>query len=306
MNAKLVVVFGVIFALLLLGSNAFYVVNETQRGVLLEFQKVKNADLKPGLGFKMPMINNIITFDGRVQVLDSPAEEFLTLEKKRLIVDSYVTWVIADVQKYYTTTGGLSRNASQLLADRVNNGLRDKFGRRTVHEVISGEREQLMVELTKEVNAFSEDAYGIKIVDIRVKQINLPTSASEAVYARMRAERNREAQEYRSTGKELAEGIQADADRQGDAAEYHFPRHGGIGSVRDRTEGHAYGEPLGEVVQRDRSRVHNTKRVEEIGETKIVHRGTRAGPLYVGERSTLHHLAGCHRVKIKVIRDERV
>jgi len=214
MNAKLVVVFGVVFALLLLGSNSLYVVNETQRGVLLEFQKVKNADLKPGLGFKMPMINNIVTFDGRIQVLDSPAEEFLTLEKKRLIVDSYVTWIINDVQKYYTTTGGLSRNAQQLLADRVNNGLRDKFGRRTVHEVISGEREQLMVELTKEVNAASEEAYGIKIVDIRVKQINLPTAASEAVYARMRAERNREAQEYRSTGKELAEGIKADADRQ--------------------------------------------------------------------------------------------
>ena len=214
MNAKLVVVFGVVFALLLLGSNSLYVVNETQRGVLLEFQKVKDADLKPGLGFKVPMINNIITFDGRIQVLDSPAEEFLTLEKKRLIVDSYVTWIINDVQKYYTTTGGLSRNAQQLLADRVNNGLRDKFGRRTVHEVISGEREQLMVELTKEVNAASEEAYGIKIVDIRVKQINLPTAASEAVYARMRAERNREAQEYRSTGKELAEGIKADADRQ--------------------------------------------------------------------------------------------
>lgn len=214
MNGKIIAALVSVVFVLLVASNSIYVVNETQRAILLEFQKVKNADLKPGLGIKIPFINDVVTFDGRIQVLDSPAEEYLTLEKKRLIVDSYVTWIIADVQKYFTTTGGLSRNAQQLLADRINNGLRDKFGRRTVHEVISGEREQLMVELTKEVNEFSENAYGVKVVDIRVKQINLPTTASDAVYARMRAERDREAQEYRSTGKERAEGIRADADRQ--------------------------------------------------------------------------------------------
>lgn len=214
MNSKMVVLLGAVVLLLLLASGSLYVVNETQRGVLLEFKKVKNADIKPGLGFKWPFISEVVVFDGRVQVLDSPSEEFLTLEKKRLIVDSYVTWVISDVQKYFTSTGGFTRNAEQLLGDRINNGLRDKFGRRTVHEVISGEREQLMVELTKEVNESAVSAYGLQVVDIRVKQINLPTAASEAVYARMRAERNREAQEYRSTGKELAEGIRADADRQ--------------------------------------------------------------------------------------------
>lgn len=214
MNGKVVAVLATVVLLLLLASSSLYVVNETQRAILLEFKKVKDADLKPGLGFKWPIINEVIKFDGRVQVLDSAAEEFLTLEKKRLIVDSYVTWIISDVQKYFTATGGLSRNAQQLLADRVNNGLRDKFGRRTVHEVISGEREELMVTLTKEVNEFSVGAYGVRVVDIRVKQINLPTAASDAVYARMRAERDREAQEYRATGKELAEGIRADADRQ--------------------------------------------------------------------------------------------
>lgn len=214
MNSKIVVALGVGVLLLLLASGSLYVVNETQRGVLLEFKKVKNADLQPGLGFKWPFISEVVVFDGRVQILDSPSEEFLTLEKKRLIVDSYIIWIISDVQKYFTSTGGLTRSAEQLLGDRVNNGLRDKFGRRTVHEVISGEREQLMVELTKEVNESAVSAYGVEVVDIRVKQINLPTAASEAVYARMRAERDREAQEYRSTGKELAEGIRADADRQ--------------------------------------------------------------------------------------------
>lgn len=215
MNSKIVVALGVGVLLLLLASGSLYVVNETQRGVLLEFKKVKNADLQPGLGFKWPFISEVVVFDGRVQILDSPSEEFLTLEKKRLIVDSYIIWIISDVQKYFTSTGGLTRSAEQLLGDRVNNGLRDKFGRRTVHEVISGEREQLMVELTKEVNESAVSSYGVEVVDIRVKQINLPTAASEAVYARMRAERDREAQEYRSTGKELAEGIRADADRQG-------------------------------------------------------------------------------------------
>ncbi len=214
MNSKIVVALGIGVLLLLLASGSLYVVNETQRGVLLEFKKVKNADLQPGLGFKWPFISEVVVFDGRVQILDSPSEEFLTLEKKRLIVDSYIIWIISDVQKYFTSTGGLTRSAEQLLGDRVNNGLRDKFGRRTVHEVISGEREQLMVELTKEVNESAVSAYGVEVVDIRVKQINLPTAASEAVYARMRAERDREAQEYRSTGKELAEGIRADADRQ--------------------------------------------------------------------------------------------
>jgi len=160
------------------------------------------------------MMHQIKYFEGRRQILDASPEEFLTLEKKRLIVDSYIVWQIDNVERYFTATGGLERNAQVLLAPRVNNGLRAKFGKRTVHEVISGEREQLMKELTNELNDLTESELGIHVVDIRVKRVDLPSAASDAVYARMRAEREREAREYRANGRELAEGIQADADRQ--------------------------------------------------------------------------------------------
>lgn len=214
MNPKSIVGSIVLTVLLMVGSSSLYVIQEIERGVKLRFGEVVESDLQPGLAIKMPFVNQIVKFDGRIQVLDTPPEEYLTQEKKRLLVDSYVTWKIENVEKFYISTGGTPRNAARLLAPRVNNGLRDKFGQRTVHEVVSGEREQLMVELTAETNKVTEAEMGITVVDIRLKKIELPTTASEAVYARMRAERDREAKEYRSTGRELAEGIRADADRQ--------------------------------------------------------------------------------------------
>lgn len=214
MNPKSIVGSIVLTVLLMVGSSSLYVIQEIERGVKLRFGEVVESDLQPGLAIKMPFVNQIVKFDGRIQVLDTPPEEYLTQEKKRLLVDSYVTWKIENVEKFYISTGGTPRNAARLLAPRVNNGLRDKFGQRTVHEVVSGEREQLMVELTAETNKVTEEEMGITVVDIRLKKIELPTTASEAVYARMRAERDREAKEYRSTGRELAEGIRADADRQ--------------------------------------------------------------------------------------------
>ncbi len=204
----------ILTVLLMVGSSSLYVIQEIERGVKLRFGEVVEDDLQPGLALKMPYVNQIVKFDGRIQILDTQPEEYLTQEKKRLLVDSYVTWKIENVKKFYISTGGTPRNAARLLAPRVNNGLRDKFGQRTVHEVVSGEREQLMVELTAEINKVTEEEMGITVVDIRLKKIELPTTASEAVYARMRAERDREAKEYRSTGRELAEGIRADADRQ--------------------------------------------------------------------------------------------
>ena len=202
------------FSLLIL-SSTFYVIQDVERCVQLRFKEVVNDDLQPGLRWKVPFVDQIVKFDARVQVLDLPPEEYLTQEKKRLLVDSYITWKIENVERFYTSTGGGNmRNATLLLAPRIANGLRDKFGKRTVHEVVSGEREEVMVELTNEINKLTIDEMGIKVVDIRLKKIELPSVASEAVYARMRAERAREAREYRSTGKELAEGIRADADRQ--------------------------------------------------------------------------------------------
>jgi membrane protease subunit HflC len=141
--------------------------------------------------------------------------EYLTQEKKRLVVDSFLMWRIDNIEKFFTATGGgLEVQAQRLLAPRVNEGLRNKFGERSVYEVVSGEREELMQELTKEINEKTREEFGIEVVDVRVKRIELPPSVSGSVYQRMRAEREREAREHRSRGKEKAEGIKAEADRE--------------------------------------------------------------------------------------------
>ena len=195
-------------------SKSVYIISETERGVLLRFGEVVNPNLKPGLHFKFPIVNSVTKFDGRVQTLDSRPQDYLTLEKKTLIVDSFVKWRIADVKTYYTATSGDEFRASDLLSSRMDTRLRNKFGRRTLTEVVSGDREEMMVQLTQELNSITQDELGIEVVDVRVKRIDLPTSVSDSVYDRMRTEREREARELRSKGNELAEGIRADADRQ--------------------------------------------------------------------------------------------
>ncbi|MEJ2756762.1 MAG: protease modulator HflC, partial [Gammaproteobacteria bacterium] len=172
------------------------------------------ADLRPGLGFKLPIFHEVVRYDGRILLMDMRPEEYITKEKKRLIVDSYAMWRIRNVEKFFTSTRGEVGRAQRLLAPIINGRLRNKFGERTVYEVISGEREQVMLKLTKQVDAIAQAEYGIEVVDVRVKQIDLPTKVTESVYSRMRAEREREAREYRSKGKEIAEGVRADADAQ--------------------------------------------------------------------------------------------
>ncbi|RDE19628.1 protease modulator HflC [Motiliproteus coralliicola] len=209
--------FAVMAALLLLvvvANNSLFIIKETERAVKLQFGEVVNPDLKPGLHIKMPIVNSITKFDGRVQTLDSRPQDYLTLEKKRLIVDSFVKWRIADVKTYYTATSGDEFRAADLLASRMDTRLRNKFGRRTLTEVVSGDREEMMVQLTKELTEITQQELGIEVVDVRVKRIDLPTEVSQSVYDRMRTEREREARELRSKGNELAEGIRADADRQ--------------------------------------------------------------------------------------------
>lgn len=206
----LILVIVAIFA----GSKSVYIIKETERGVLLKFGEVVNADLEPGLHFRIPFVNQVRIFDGRILTLDAQAQSYLTLEKKSLIVDSFVKWRVDNVEKYYTATSGDEFRAAQLLSDRVDTGLRNQFGERTVTEVVSGEREQLMTELTESLSGIAEQEFGIEIVDVRVKRIELPQDVSDSVYDRMRTEREREARELRSRGQELAEGIRADADRQ--------------------------------------------------------------------------------------------
>lgn len=200
--------------LVFLVDNSLYIVNQYERGVLLRFGKVVDADLKPGLHAKAPFVDQIRKFDARVLTLDARAERFLTVEKKSMMVDSYAKWHIIDVGAFYTATNGEEERAQRLLAQRINEGLRNQFAQRSLQEVVSGERDQLMVEITKQLNEFTQTSLGIEVVDVRVKKIDLPEEVSDPVYNRMRAERAREAREHRSQGKEQAEVIRSFADRQ--------------------------------------------------------------------------------------------
>jgi membrane protease subunit HflC len=215
MNLRSLIATIVVGLLIILGMNSVFTVSEVERAVLLEFGRVVNADLKPGLHFKKPFINDVRRFDARVLTLDAPAERFLTLEKKAVIVDSFAKWRVFDVQKFYTSTSGDMHRASQLLLKpRVNTGLRNQISKRSMHEVVSGERDLLMSDLTRDLNIITREELGIEIIDIRVKRIDLPTDVSQSVYDRMNTERQIEAAEHRAKGQELALGIRADADRQ--------------------------------------------------------------------------------------------
>lgn len=197
-----------------IASQGLYIVNETERAIQLKFGEVVRADIQPGLHWKTPFIENIKRFDARVLTLDTKPMRYLTTGKKYVIVDSFVKWRIKDVKSFYQSTSGNRFEAANLLANLVNKGLRDEFANRSLHEVVSGERDELMVKMTKDLNAETQETLGIEILDVRVKTIDLPEDLSNSVYNRMSAERSREAREHRSQGRELAEGIEADADKQ--------------------------------------------------------------------------------------------
>jgi len=204
-----------VFALLLVvASSTLYVVSETERGVKLRFGRLIEADIQPGLHVKLPFADDVRLFDARVLTVDAQPASFFTVEKKRLIVDSYAKWRIANVETYYKATGGVETVARNRLANRVNNGLRNQFGTRTLHEVVSGERDALMEDITSDLNESVLGSLGIEVVDVRVKRIDLPQEVSSQVFRRMTAEREKEATELRSTGKEKAERIRASADRE--------------------------------------------------------------------------------------------
>ena len=199
---------------LFIGTNALYVIKETERAVLLQFGEVVNPSIQPGLHVKIPFVNNVRKFDGRILTVDSQPERFFTQEKKALIVDSYAKFRVSDTSKFYTATNGEEARAMGLLAQRINDGLRNQVAVRTIQEVVSGERDQLMADLAVQLNAVALAELGVELVDVRVKQIDLPPDVSESVYRRMNAEREKEAREHRSQGQELAEGIRAAADRE--------------------------------------------------------------------------------------------
>ncbi len=198
------------------------VVQEGQRGIMLRFNKVhRDADNKvivyePGLHFKVPVIDQLKTLDARIQTLDGQEDRFVTVEKKDLLVDSYVKWKISDFGQFYTSTGGDTQKASTLLQRKVNDRLRSEIGSRTIKDIVSGSRGELMAGAQKALNDGEDGAerLGIEVVDVRVKQINLPNEVSASIYQRMQAERAAVAREHRSQGEEKAEFIRADVDKK--------------------------------------------------------------------------------------------
>ena len=199
---------------ILLAMDSVYTVHQTERAILLRFGAVVDADVSPGLHFKLPIAEEIKKADARVLTEDASPETYFTLEKKPLIVDSFAKWRIADVERFYTATSFDETIGRRILQERVNEGLRNQISRRDMHEVVSGERDKLMLDLTNDLDTVMRRDAGIEVVDVRVKRIDLPTEVSSSVYDRMNSEREIEARLYRAQGRELALGVRADADRQ--------------------------------------------------------------------------------------------
>jgi len=205
------VFFVIAFALLAIGNTAF-IVDQREKAVLFQLGELKRADYTPGLHFKLPFMQTVRKFDGRVLELDNPTENFLTAEKKNVEVDSYVKWVIADPTAYYRATGGQSIVAADRLSGIINAGLRTQFGTRTIQQAINTDRVAMMQALEAEAKERVKEL-GIELIDVRIKSINLPREVSDSVYDRMRAERTQEAANLRAKGAEEAEKIRANADR---------------------------------------------------------------------------------------------
>lgn len=202
-----------ILVLVWLGFMSLFTVNERELAIKFRLGEFERADYDPGIHFKIPVINKVRKFDARVMTLDMEPARFLTLEKKNVIVDAFVKWRITDVTAYYRTTGGDEMRANQRLSQVVVEGLRNEFGKRTIQEAISGERAQIMSIISDQFDEQAR-AFGIEVVDVRMKRIELPPEVSSSVYQRMEAERARVAKDLRSRGAEAAERIRADADRQ--------------------------------------------------------------------------------------------
>jgi len=197
--------------------SSLFVIKEGERGIVFQFSKIQRdaagnvVVFEPGLHFKLPLIENVRILDAKVQTLDDPADRFVTAEKKDLLVDSYVKWRIKDFGKYFLSTTGRTDRAETLLKQYINNGLRTEFGTRTIQQIVSGERTELMTGALAQAGKGAEEI-GIEILDVRVKKINLPDEISNNIFQRMRAERTAVAKEHRARGMEQAEIIRADVD----------------------------------------------------------------------------------------------
>lgn len=211
-NLKILAPIGALVLALVVYAATFTVM-QWELALKLRLGEIIDSDYEPGLHFMVPILNNIKKFDGRIQTLDARPERYLTIEKKDVIVDSFVKWRISNVAQFYRSTGGSDATTARLLAERINTSLRNEFGKRTIQEVVSGERAEIMETLTRVADQNANEL-GVEVIDVRIKQIDLPPEVSESVYGRMRAERERVARDLRAKGAEAAERIRADADRQ--------------------------------------------------------------------------------------------
>jgi membrane protease subunit HflC len=204
---------GLVIALVLVSMSAF-VVDQRQTAIVFQLGEMVSVKTAPGLYFKVPLMQNVRFFDSRILTLDTAEpERFITAEKKNVLVDSFIKWRIADVKQYYISVGGDEIRAQTRLIQTVNASMREEFGKRTIHEVVSGERDQIMEVLRKKASA-DASKIGVEVLDVRLKRVDFPSEISESVYRRMDAERKRVANELRATGNAESEKIRADADKQ--------------------------------------------------------------------------------------------
>ena len=214
MRAKLGAIVTALVALAVIAGLSLFVVDQRQNAIVFRLGEIVDIKTEAGLYFKVPILDNVRYFDTRILTLDSAEpERFITSEKKNVLVDLFVKWRIVDVRQYYISVGGDEMRAQTRLSQTINSSLRDEFGNRTVHDVVSGERDKIMDLMRERAN---EDAskIGVQVLDVRLKRVDLPQEVSESVYRRMEAERKRVANELRSTGSAESEKIRADADRQ--------------------------------------------------------------------------------------------
>jgi membrane protease subunit HflC len=204
-----------VVALAFLASASMFTVDQRQHAIVFQFEEVKDVVTTPGLHFKWPLIQRVRTFDMRILTFDDAEPlRFITSEKKPVLVDSFVKWRIVNVKQYFVSVQGDELRAATRLKQTISGGLQNEFNKRTVHEVVSGERDKIMEEVRDKADQELRRDLGVELVDVRLKRVDLPQEVSESVYRRMEAERKRIANELRSTGSADAERIRADADRQ--------------------------------------------------------------------------------------------
>ncbi|MGM0520665.1 MAG: protease modulator HflC [Pseudomonadota bacterium] len=213
-NNRSLLIVGGLAAVAWLASNSLYVVDETERAVKLRFGEIIEENIQPGLHVKVPITQTVRTFDTRLLTLDTDTSRYLTQEQKAVIVDSYVKWQIVNPTRYYEATSGDEMVAERLIQPRVDEALRNEFGRLNLQQIIAERRDELMTGPTEELDQLMREELGVAIRDIRIKRIDLPDDVTSAVFERMRSEREREAREWRAQGREEAERIRANADRR--------------------------------------------------------------------------------------------